>query len=141
MSYQYHEDVSLADVAFSAEASSPEELLADCGKATFEVMVSLKEVEPKEKKAVNLEADSFEKLVFAWIEELVYLKDAESMVFSKFEAKIERGKKWIIEGAAWGEKIDPKKHTLNVDVKAVTYHHFRVEEKDGKWTAHVVLDV
>jgi SHS2 domain-containing protein len=30
-----------------------------------------------------------------------------------------------------GEKIDPNRHRMRVDVKAVTLHHFSLEETDS----------
>lgn len=141
MSYTYHEDVSIADIAFSAEADSLEKLLVEGAKATFETMVNLAEVKSREKRDIKLEADSPEKLFFEWIEELIYLKDADYLVFSKFEVTIKKGQKYFLEGTAWGEKIDPKRHTLRVDVKAITYHHFSVEQEKGKWKAFVILDI
>lgn len=141
MSYRFHENISLADVAFSAEASSLEKLLIEGAKATFEVMVKLGDVQPKEKQEIRLEEDSPEKLFFEWIGELIYLKDAEEMVFSRFEVNIKKGQKYFLKGTAWGEKINPKKHTLNVDVKAITYHHFKVEQTKKGWEAFVILDI
>lgn len=141
MSYKFQEGVTVADVAFSAQASTLEQLLVDCAKATFEVMVKLGQVEHTQEKAIVLEEPSAEKLLFSWLEELVYLKDAEGMVFSKFVVEIKKGQKYFLKGKAWGENIQPKKHTMNVDVKAVTYHHFSVKEEKGKWTATVVLDI
>lgn len=141
MPYTYHEDISLADIAFSAEAPTLEKLLIEGALATFETMVNLDEVKPVKKKSIKLESASAEKLFFDWIEELIYLKDADYMVFSKFEVKIKKGRKYVLEGAAWGERIDPEKHTLKVDVKAITYHHFSVKEEKGKWKAFVILDI
>ena len=141
MTYKYHEDISLADIAFSAEAPTLEQLLVEGAKATFETMVNLEEVKTIKKRIIKLEADTPEKLFFDWIEELIYLKDADYMVFSKFEVRIKKGGKYFLEGAAWGEGIDPEKHTLKVDVKAITYHHFKVEETKGKWRAFVILDI
>ena len=141
MSYKFIEDVSIADVAFEAEAKTLEELLIEGAKATFEVMVKLEEVKPKEKREIAIEAESPEKLFFEWIGELIYLKDADYMVFSKFDVKIKKGQKYVLQGTAWGEGIDPEKHTLNVDVKAITYHHFSVTEEKGTWKAFVILDI
>lgn len=141
MPYRYHEDISIADVAFSAEAPDLEGLLVEGAKATFEVMVKLEDVKPKMKRAIALEAPTPEKLFFAWIEELIYLKDADALVFSKFEAKVTEGQSLRLQGSAWGEKINPKKHTLNVDVKAITYHRFSVEKAGKGWKAFVVLDI
>ena len=141
MPYKFHEDISIADIAFSAEAPSLEKLLIEGAKATFDTMVNLKEVKQKEEREIKIEADNPEKLFFEWIEELIYLKDADYMVFSRFEVKIQKGQKYFLEGKAWGEKINPQKHTLRVDVKAITYHHFSVKEEKGVWKAEVILDI
>ncbi|MBL7160413.1 MAG: archease [Candidatus Aenigmarchaeota archaeon] len=140
MSYQYHEGVTLADIAFSVEAKSPENLMVDGAKATFESMVDLKEVKPSKAMEIKLEAASMEKLFFEWIEELIYLKDSEEMAFSKFEVKITSGQKYFLKGKAFGEKISIK-HNQKVDVKAITYHQFSVKKAGKGWKAFVVLDV
>ncbi|MBI4181463.1 MAG: archease [Candidatus Aenigmarchaeota archaeon] len=142
MAYRFVEDVSLADVAFEASAPSLEELLVEGAKATFETMVRLDGVEPKVVKKVRITAASAEQLFFRWIGELVFLKDADELVFSRFAVKVTRkGKRFALEGQAAGEKIDPAKHVLNVDVKAITYHHFSVLETPQGWKAFVILDI
>ena len=40
-----------------------------------------------------------------------------------------------------GEPLDLERHRQIVDVKAVTFHGFRLEQRDGQWRAHVVLDI
>jgi len=40
-----------------------------------------------------------------------------------------------------GEAIEPQKHRLIVDVKAVTMHLFRVTKTTQGWEAVVVLDI
>ena len=40
-----------------------------------------------------------------------------------------------------GEKLDPERHEQRADVKAVTLHHFRVEQTEDGWRALVILDV
>lgn len=141
MSYQFHEDVSVADVAFSAEASSLAQLCEEAAKATFEVMVKLDDVESRVTKTIELKADTAEKLLFAWIEELIYLKDAEELLFSKFAVQVKEGKAFTLTAEVVGDKIDPKRQTTNVDVKAITYHEFRVEETEEGWRAFVILDI
>ncbi len=49
--------------------------------------------------------------------------------------------KWSLEATVYGDKIHVNKQSMRVDVKAITYHHFKVEEKNGKWQAFVVLDI
>jgi len=41
-----------------------------------------------------------------------------------------------------GEPIDPEKHTIHTEVKAITYHMMNVERKeDGTWEATYVVDL
>lgn len=141
MAYTFHEDISIADIAFSVTAKTLEELFIDGAKATFDAMVNMDEVKAINKREILLEAENAEKLFFAWIEELIYLKDADYMVFCQFDVKITKNKTYALKGTAWGEGIDPERHTLKVDVKAITYHHFKVEQTKKGWEAFVILDI
>lgn len=46
-----------------------------------------------------------------------------------------------LRGAVVGERFDPERHRLGLEVKAVTYHDLEVEETPGGWRARVLLDV
>ena len=47
----------------------------------------------------------------------------------------------ILRAQLLGENIDPKKHKLKLDVKAVTLHMFRLQKKKNGWEAKFVLDI
>ncbi len=138
MTYKFLENISLADVAFEAKGKTLEEMFVSAAEATTETMVKdLKTVKPKVKKKIMLKAESVEKLLYAFLEELIFLKDSELLIFSKFKIKVSETS---LSGEIFGEKLDMKKHEMLVDVKAVTMHMFEVR-KNGKWKARVVLDV
>ena len=46
-----------------------------------------------------------------------------------------------LEADCKGEKIDPDKHEIGNDVKAVTYHDFKLTQEGDKWTCYVLLDI
>ena len=46
-----------------------------------------------------------------------------------------------VRGEAAGERIARSRHRLYGLVKAVTYHQLAVEQRDGGWSARVILDV
>jgi SHS2 domain-containing protein len=49
---------------------------------------------------------------------------------------------WNLVATVRGEPIDPKRHALRADVKAVTYHQFEViQTETGGWKARVVVDI
>lgn len=138
MSYKYLEKIAIADVAFEAEGKTLKELFAECAKATFEVMVNLKSVKDIVTKEIDLEEDSVDKLLYSFLEELIYLKDVDAMVFNKFDLNVTENK---VTGFVYGEGINPEKHKLGQDVKAVTMHKFKVWKDKNKWKATVVLDI
>jgi SHS2 domain-containing protein len=46
-----------------------------------------------------------------------------------------------IRAQLFGEPIDPLRHEMIVDVKAVTFHRLAVDKLESGWRATVVLDV
>lgn len=143
MSYKYLEDVSIADVAFIAEGSTVEKMFESAGLATTNIMVKdLKAIRKKVTRKVKLESDSMEKLLFNFLQEFVYWKDKDLLLFSGVNVSIAgKNKKYILTADLSGEKINPKRHEMLVDVKAVTWHLFSVEKKGKLWKCHVVLDI
>lgn len=145
MPYKYLEDVSIADVAFEASGKTLGDMFESAGLAVTNTMVKdLKSVKPKIRKTIKLEAADIEKLLFNFLQEFVYWKDKDLLLFSKIKVKITEPKKagqpYALAASLAGDKINNKKHEMLVDVKAVTWHLFSV--KKGKtWTCRVVLDI
>ena len=73
----------------------------------------------------------------------MYFKDAEGLLLRVPEVRISGGDggAFVLEAEARGEPLDPARHRLQVDVKAVTLHRLRVERTERGWEAFVVLDV
>ncbi len=138
MKYKFFEDLATADIAFEAEGDDLNELFEACALATFDIMVDLKSVKPEIKKIIRLENKNTEDLLFNFIEELVYLKDVEIMLFSRFKIDVKDNK---LEAEMYGEKINQQKHKLRIDIKAVTLHKFEVKKEKNKWIARVIVDI
>ncbi len=133
---------TLADVAFEATGKDTAELFSDAGIAVLATMVlEVASVGTAEVRDVNIEAESLEMLLFKFLDEIIFFKDAENLLFSSLKISISTDKKYSLSGHLEGEKIDPKKHELLVDVKAVTFHKFEVKFEQKQWLARVVLDV
>ena len=79
-----------------------------------------------------------------FLQELIFYKDAKLLLFSGYDIKIEekpKTGKLVLRATLSGEKIDMKKHELLVDVKAVSWHMFKVEQVKNNWKCFVILDV
>lgn len=127
-----------ADIMFEIYGKSLNELFTNAAIATFDVMVKRSSITPKIKKEIILSNKDPEKLLFEFIEELIYLKDAEYLVFKNFKVKIKNNNlKALIEG----EKINSKKHKLLLDVKAITLHKYRLSKTKDGYKATILLDI
>lgn len=138
-SHKFLDDVAIADVAFEANGINLEEVFEACGDATFETIADLDTIGDSEVYDYSAENENIEDLLYDFLEEIVYLKDTESLIFKKCEVKISGNYK--IEAKFIGEKINREKQGLNTDVKAVTMHMFSLKKENGGYRATVVLDI
>ncbi len=141
MPFKFLPEVAVADIAFKATAKTVEKLFVECALATEEIMVNTKNVKPVVKKKIVLSSVALDKLLYDWLSELVYLKDAERLLFSKFTVKIAKSKGYKLTATASGEKIDRERHELRADIKAITWHMFELKQTKTGWTAQIIEDI
>lgn len=143
MPYEFLEDVATADIAFRAWGKDPEETFLAAADATMNVMIEdLDSIQPLLERRVESENDALDMLLFDFLQELIYYKDAEGIALRMREARIEeKESRYFLSAVARGEKLDPARHAFRVDVKAVTLHQFRLEKSDKGWEAFVILDI
>ena len=143
MPYRYRDDIALADVAFEAWGESIEEVFTAAADATTNVMVAdLASIAHAHELTINLEREQLDLLLFAFLNELVFFKDAKHMLLRAQHLTItNEDSKYMLSGILYGETIDQRKHPLSVDVKAVTLHRFSLRKTDAGWEASVILDI
>jgi SHS2 domain-containing protein len=142
VSHRFLENIVTADVAFEATGKTPEELFTSAAEAMEEAQVDTKQLTSDGRRKIRLEGDSLEDLLFDFLNELIFLKDTEQLVFNKFDIKTHQHEGiWKLEGTMSGEKIDPKRHELRADVKAVTKHRFGIKKTAEGLKATIVLDI
>ncbi len=143
MQYRFLEDVATADIAFEASGRTLEEVFTASADATLNVMIEdLKTVQPREERPISLADTSLEMLLFNFLQEIIFYKDAEQLLLRITECRIAEGSgEFRVTASAQGERLDPERHEQRVDVKAVTLHQFRLEKVDEEWRARVILDI
>lgn len=143
MSYEFLEDIAIADIAFRAWGENLEELFKAAGDATLNAMIdNLGAIELKETRTFSLENEALDLLLFNFLQEFVYYKDSELLLLRAQQVQIEeRNGNYHLSAVTQGEKLDPERHEQRVDVKAVTLHRFHVEKREDGWTALVILDI
>ncbi len=141
--YRFREDIAIADAAFAAWGATIEELFVAAADATTNTMVeNLEAIEDRQRRPIRIEEQSADLLLYRLLEELVYLKDVEGLLLRVPVVRIHRGDgALVLDAEARGEPLDPLRHHLQADVKAVTLHRLRVERTARGWEASVVLDI
>lgn len=143
MSYEFLEDIAIADIAFRAWEENLEELFKAAGDATINTMIdNLDSIEPKQTRTFSLENDALDLLLFNFLQELIYYKDSEQLLLRAQQVQIElKNALYHLSAVTQGENLDPNRHHQRVDVKAVTLHRFQLEKIENCWTAMVILDI
>ena len=143
MAYRFLDDAPTADVGFVAAGATLDECFQAAADATLDVMLANPaDLRPRERRSVHVENDVLDLALLNFLEELIYYKDAEGLFLRVTGVRVtQRDDRCIVDGTAEGEAIDPSRHRLSADVKAVTLHRLGVRRVNGGWEATVVLDV
>lgn len=121
-------DLFLNATACFADLLAPHDLLA-VSEETWEARWSF-------------DGENYEDLLMSWLKEMLYLSRAEEVVVTSFELHVLTSK--TIEATVRGKKTSGDDEWLEAaesEIKAVTYHNFRIEERLDGFTAWVVFDV
>ncbi len=128
-----------ADMGLEIYGTTREELFRNALKGLFYIITDLDRVEPKEDIAVEVQGEDWADLLVGWLNELVFLQDAQGWLFK--ECTIEELGAFRIRAQCLGERFKNGKHCINTLVKAATYHRAQIEETPHGYRAQVVLDV
>lgn len=135
------EAVAIADFAVELWGDDLNDLFATAALALAELMVDPRTVARSVERRVTLAAPSLDLLLYDWLSELIFLKDREGLVFPRAEVAVQPGSPCALEARLAGGPIDPARTALRADPKAVTFHQFALEPRNGGWRARVVIDV
>jgi SHS2 domain-containing protein len=128
-----------ADIGIRVRAGTLEELFADAARGLFSVMVeNMAAVRTVEEVAFHVSGDDVEELFHDWLAELLYTFNARRIVLAEFDVRFELSE---LTATARGEPIDPSRHKIDVEVKAITWCGLKVQRQPDGWLAEVVVDI
>jgi SHS2 domain-containing protein len=142
MPYEYLEDEALADIAFQARGATLNEMFHDAGMAVCTLLTDIDKLSRDRTIPFNLEAQSLDRMLYNFLDEIIFLKDAELFFAKEIQIlEITKGEKWILDGNFVGCEFDQKIHTVGNDIKAITFHELYVKETTHGWESHVIVDI
>jgi SHS2 domain-containing protein len=140
--FRFLEEIALADIAFEAEGESVEEVFRGATQALLECMANPATVSGGWERAIERTDVDTSALLFDWLSEVVYWKDAAGVVFREAPLTLtHEGDVWLLRARLIGAPVDQQTQELHADVKGVTKHLYELKLTGGRWKVRVVLDV
>jgi SHS2 domain-containing protein len=138
-----------ADIGLVIRGKKLDELFVHAAHGLFDLMTDVKKIRQRVRKeakdaskaamTLRLEGEDAGDLFLKWLRELLFIFSTRRIVFDRFDCRRLTEKE--LEFDAAGFIFDPQKDVQRAEVKAVTYHEFKMEKKPEGWTARVILDV
>ena len=131
-----------SDLSFVAYGETLEALFASAAEALLAVtLANPAEVAGREREPIRLREPDLELLLLAFLNELIFLRDARGLLLRAGPIQIEQAGEARLDGELCGEPVDRARHRLEADVKAATAHGLVVARDGAGWRASVTLDV
>ena len=127
-----------ADIGIIAYGVDIRQAFANAAKALFSLITELDDVEEVLYQDIELTAPDEKSLLVEWLNELIYLFDADGIIFKRFD--ITELNNTRLKARSYGERVDSLKHRLKTGVKAATYHMLKVD-KDNGCKVQVLFDI
>lgn len=133
--YDYFEHT--ADVGIRAWGATLDEAFADAARGLVAQMVDVSQAKTVGEVRVEVEAESVERLLFAFLDEVLDLFYTRMWVFSEADVAIEGDTRLV--ATLRGEAYDAARHGHVHEVKAMTYHGLSVSRTPPE--VRVIVDI
>jgi len=127
------------DAGIRLRAENLRQLFERAAWGMFTLLTNVAEIRLVEETRIQVEANDLPALMLAWLSELNYRHATEHRLFGKFEVSVISDQMVFAEVS--GETINPDRHTIFTEIKAVTFHGLRLEKSDNGWEAQIIFDL
>jgi SHS2 domain-containing protein len=128
-----------ADVGIIAYGADMKQLFSNAALALFSLITEPGSINEKLQRQVEIISEDKDSLLVEWLNELIYLFDAEHVLFRRFD--IESLINNQLRATCYGEDFDPLKHKIKTGVKAATYHMLKINRDNSGYEAQIIFDV
>lgn len=132
-----------ADIGCEVYGKTRKKLFANAAAALGELLFSHRQKQKNDfvasKKPIAVEGADLEDLLFNFLREILYLFYGQKLVWTNCQI-LELKAKSVV-ASLQVERYNLKKHAPAAEIKAVTYHAFRIRKTKSGWKAKVIFDV
>lgn len=125
-----------ADVRVQAFGNTKEELFLDAMLGMNAILKpQIKSQKLKVKNKIKIKSVDFNALLVDFLSEVLYLIQTNKEIYT--DVKFNKFSDKELEGELFGNKVSE----FGEDIKAVTYHRLKIEQKNGLFEATVLFDI
>ena len=126
-----------ADALVRVRGATLSEVFADAGRAMFHVMYGPCE-DRGVMRQVSLEAKDLESLLIDYLSELLFITDAENLVFCTFDVDIQGTQ---LSAVVRGEPFDPARHSGGTLIKGISYFGLEIVKEEEAYIVDILFDI
>jgi len=128
-----------ADLGLRVRADDLDTLFAEAAACLFSaVLEDISAVRAERSVSLEIAGTDRDFLLFDWLRDLLLKFDEDHLVFGRFAVRVRDDG---LSSTAGGEPLDPERHLLAHEVKAITYHELKVVRGGEGWLAEVIVDI
>ena len=128
-----------ADLGIEAHGKTLPEAFEQAARGLTSVILDRDSIRRVESRPVRIEAGDRQQLLVRWLSEVLYLYDG--LKFAPRDFRIGRISSRLLEAQVRGEPFDRLRHTVRLDVKAITYHQLEIRRRGSGYWLQVYLDI
>ena len=128
-----------ADVGLSVHGKTLPALFENAALGMMTLLSQPGKFRPLTRIPFDLKANSRETLLVDWLHEILYYFSVKHVGFSGFSVQMTGD--FSLRAEAWGEKIDPARHPVLREIKAVTYHDLKIEFTEHDYRVKIIFDI
>lgn len=128
-----------ADIGLRAYGNSLQDVFANTALGMFFILIETENIVEEESVEIVTNGYDLKELLVNFLNELLYLYNVKE--FITYRVEIENVNETSIRAKVFGQIYTPERHEILREIKSVTYHQLKVEQRNGIWHTQIIFDV
>ncbi len=131
------------DIGIEVAAATLPQLFERAAAGMFRVLTDPDTIQSSAPETITVDGRDHEALMVRWLSELNYRHTVDHVLYGAFavEAIDETEAGRSLTATVRGEPLDPDRHPVYTEIKAITFHGLDVHRTDDGWAVQVIFDM
>jgi len=132
-----------ADMGIMCSGDTLSELFCNAAFGMYQLLMEDVEISNSYREKIQLKENNLPDLMVSWLSELNYLLTMQNYItcaFDKINIKQDL-EQCSLKANLLGEKNIALQEYFRTEIKAVTYHQLKIQQKDKTYTAQIFFDI